>query len=32
MRYAPNLAKDLLAAAASFGGQGRHRERTYNWE
>ena len=32
MRYAPNLAKDLLAAAASFGGQGRHRVRTYNWE
>jgi hypothetical protein len=32
MRYAPNLAKDLLVAAASFVPQRRRRQGIYNWE
>jgi glycosyltransferase involved in cell wall biosynthesis len=32
MRYAPNLAKDLLIAAASFVSRWRRRQGLYNWE
>jgi hypothetical protein len=32
VRYAPNLAKDLLVAAASLSPKCRRREGIYNWE
>jgi glycosyltransferase involved in cell wall biosynthesis len=32
VRYAPNLAKDVLMAAVSFVPQGRRRQGVYNWE